>query len=924
MIMKKILTISFIVLIVLLVVIILIPVVFKSKLKKIAEEEANNNVNAKIAFADFNVSIFKHFPSISVELTNLSVAGVKEFEGDTLIKFKTLFLNVNLWSVIAGDQIEINAVELNQPTMYIKVLKGGKANYDIAKDTASSPQDTAKSEPSKFKVGLKRVSIINGNIIYSDADMDMMAQIEKLNFNMSGDLTEETTDLKIATTIDSLTFIYSGVKYLKKVKIDYVSNFITDMKNWRFTFKENLLKLNEIEIGFDGFVEMPTNDIGMDIKFAAKKNTFKTVLSLVPAVYLNDFKDVKTDGKFTLNGYVSGLYNDSIMPAYGIDLLVENAYFKYPALPKSVENINVLLKVDNEGGTGDNMTIDLKKAHIEIAQNPIDAKILLKMTKKDVAMSGNVAGKVDLISIKDVMPLTDMSITGLIAANISFAGNLSSIEKERYNDFKADGKLEISDFVYTSKDMPAVTINKSVLSFTPKNLSLESFDALIGKSDIKLNGKVDNILQYVFKDELLTANFVLTSNVLDLNEFMTNEETPQAAQVDTTKLTAFEIPQNINFKLASRLSKILMMNMQIENLTGNILLSEGKATLDKVKANLLKGTALISGSYDSKNIKKPAIDFDMNLSNIDIPETFATFITIQKLAPIAQKCSGNISAKFRIALVMDYFMNPQLNTLNSEGNFKSASIGLNKSNLFEAIANATKIEKYRNPSLNNVDISYLIKDGNLTLKPTKLNIAGTEATIDGTQNLNQNINYNISLMVPQESAAKVLNKLPMNNAQKNIDLNLVIGGTVTNPKIVKIRSSLFDNAKDMVDDKINEVKKDVKAEAQKLIDEANTKAQQLISEAEKQAQVIKEAAQKTADNIMAEAEKQGQVLIDKASNPIAKRAAEETVKKLKKDAQQKVDKLMKETDNQVNTLVEGAKSKADKMIQEAQDKANSL
>ena len=47
----------------------------------------------------------------------------------------------------------------------------------------------------------------------------------------------------------------------------------------------------------------------MDIKFNAPSTEFKDILSLVPAVYKNDFANIKTSGKAIFNGFVKGTYS---------------------------------------------------------------------------------------------------------------------------------------------------------------------------------------------------------------------------------------------------------------------------------------------------------------------------------------------------------------------------------------------------------------------------------------------------------------------------------------------------------------------------------------------------------------------------------------------------------------------------------------
>ena len=48
----------------------------------------------------------------------------------------------------------------------------------------------------------------------------------------------------------------------------------------------------------------------------------------------------------------------------------------------------------------------------------------------------------------------------------------------------------------------------------------------MGKSDFHVSGKLEDFIPYVFKDKTIRGNFIFTSGVLDLNEFMTEKPEP--------------------------------------------------------------------------------------------------------------------------------------------------------------------------------------------------------------------------------------------------------------------------------------------------------------------------------------------------------------------------------------------------------------
>ncbi len=954
-------------LVVLILLIIFIPIVFKGKINQIVKEQANANLNAKLEFSDLSLSLIRSFPALSVRIDELSLSGINDFEKDTLVKFNYFQTDLNLGSVIFGDEIEIRAVILDKPDIKAIVLENGMANWDIAKADTTEVEEEVKDtteteEASSFKIALKKFAINDALVAFDDRQSKMRAEIDSLNFLLKGDLSASETKLNINTSIKSLTFIMGSIKYLKKASLSFKSDFQANMDSMSFTFKENEFGLNDIALGFDGNVKMPTDDISMNITFGTKKTEFKSVLSLVPIIYMQDFAGLETSGKFDFNGYAKGIYNDSTLPAFGLNLNIENGMFKYPDLPKSVNNINVAVKVDSKGGSGDNNTVDLKKAHAEIAGNPIDAKMFVSTSAADVDVTGNVTAKIDFASLSDVVPLEDMTLKGMMNANLDLDGKLSSLENEKYEEFKADGKIELNKFEYSSKDLPEkVTIPSANLRFTPAFVSLDNFDVNIGKSDVHLAGKIDNILPYALQDSTLIARFNFNSSNLDMSDLMSSEETeetPAATEetegTDTVPLTAFEIPSNIDFLLKSKLDKIKYDNLNITNLNGDILLKNGKAMFKAVKMNLLDGSMQMDGSYDSKVIKQPKVDFDLKIEDFNIPAAFEAFNTIKQLAPIAKNANGKFSLDFDFATDLDYHMSPKYETLNGAGRFQSKEINITKSNALGKLASVTKWKKLENPSLNDVDLKFKIENGSLMVDPTKMKFGKSEMEFGGSQNLNKEISYKLGMNIPSKELGKAVNDIANNllastgkqiDVGDNLKMDVFVGGTLNDPKF-SLSDKKGNNEGGVKEQIKSEIKKGASEEAKKLIEDADKKAQAIIDKANQEAEKIKAEAKKAGDKLIQEAdaqgeklkeeaEKKGQELIDNAGNPIAKvgakkaaeklnKEAEESAQKLHNEAQAKSDKLNQEAEQKANTIVSKAEAEAQKIRDEANKKAENM
>lgn len=926
--MKKFLKITLFSIVGLLIILILIPIFFKKPIMNKVKEEINKSLNAKVEFSDFNLSLIRGFPNFYVALENMTVVGVGDFQKDTLMAFKTFSAKIDLISAIKMENIKIKSIFLDKPSVYAHVLKDGKVNWDIVKPTTDSiPADTAKSEPLAFKVNLKKFEIRDAKIVYNDEAGKMYASLNDWDLLLSGDFSDKTTDADLKTSIEKVNFLMDGIKYVKDAKFVFNAMLGADMEKSVYTIKQNEIKLNELSLSLEGSVAMPKEDIAVDLKYKTNKADFKTLLSMVPAVYMKDFESVKTSGKLILDGFIKGIYSEKTMPNVGLNLVVENAMFKYPDLPKAVNNINIDTKVFFDGVQNDNTTVDLNKFHLEMGSNPFDLQLHIKTPISDMQVNGNFTGKIDFSSLTDVVPMDSLTLKGILESNVDIMGKMSSIQNQNYEEFKADGTIKLQNFEFVSKDFPqGVKIVESNMVFSPKFVDLTSFDARIGKSDIQLNGKLSNFIPYVFKNDTIVGSLNFSSNLLDLNEFMTSEETPEATPADTAALTAFEVPGNIDFTLTSKIGQVNYDKLRISDIAGIILIKNSKAVLKNLGMNLLEGSMVMNGEYNTKDPKNPLIDFNLNINEIDIPSSFAAFNTVQKLAPVAQNCKGKISALVNINTMLDYHMNPIYKTMEGNGQLKSKSIEIGNSTMFVKIADALKNDKFRKLSINDLNLSFEIKNGRVYISPFETKLGTSKMIIGGDQGIDQTINYALKFAIPRAefggAANSVLNNLTSAAAAKglniqpgemvNIDVSVL--GTVMKPEV---KLNLKDNAQSSLKDmktqlqsaatqKVDEVKEDVKAKAREQADK-------LVKEAEAEAQKIRDAGKSAADQVRKETDAAADKMVKDAKNPIQKIAQQKLAEKTKKEGYAKADKIEQEANKKAQDVVDKAKAEAAKL-----------
>lgn len=929
--MKKVLIILLIIILVVISALIVTPLLFKDQLLQKAKEVANTSVNANVDFSDFRLNLFRDFPRLTVSLKGVSVVNREPFEGDTLVGFNEFNASVDLMSIIKKDAIRVRSILLDRPVVNGIILEDGTVNWDIAipSEEVKPEEDTSETKTMDLKVALKKFEIRNANLVYDDRKANMKASAENLNFILTGDLSQDFSSLNIQSEIEKVNFVYDGVRYLKDAVLNMVLNVDADLANSVYTLKENDVMLNALELRFDGKVALPDSEtVSVDMTFDTPSTEFKSLLSMVPAVYMKDFQDVQADGKLALKGEINGILKGEITPSANIELIVDNARFSYPDLPKSAENIDINVKIKYDGIQNDNSIVDVNQLHAEIGGNPVDVKMHLITPMSDPQVNAQLSANIDFASLKDVIPMENINISGILDADVDMMGKMSSIVNERYEEFKADGTIRLQNFEYRSPDMPQqVFIQQTILNFSPKFLLLEAFDATIGSSDVHLKGSLENFIPYILADGIVKGSLDFNSDLIDVNEFLTEgEETEEVVVKDTTDMTAIEVPGDIDFTLASKLKKVKYDKIEIDNVNGLILIKDKKVLLTNLSLDLLQGSMLMSGEYNTQDITTPFVDLKLDIKSIDIPSAFHSFNTVRRLVPVAERATGSVSTSLSITSFLDSQMYPVLNSLLGVGRLMSSSVELNNSKTFEKIGSLIKNDKFKVLNLNDLDVDFEVRNGRVYVKPFDIKIGQNKLNVSGDQGIDLTMNYNMKMTIPKSelgsgigSAMDGLTSMASQQgltlgAGENVDVSFLVTGTYLDPQVRPVfekggalKEQVQEEVKERVEQKVDEVKQDVK-------EEVNKQAEQILKEAEENAQKVRDEAKRAGEELVKTADTQGQKLIkDAGTNPLKKRLAEESAKKLKSEAEKQAKNLEEEANKQADKILQEARAKADQL-----------
>lgn len=884
--MKKFVKIAAIVVAVILAVALIVPFALRGKIADIVKREANEMLAAKLDFEKLDISLLRHFPNASLDLKGLTLVGVDRFEGDTIVAAQRISVVVNLMSLFGDSGFEVTKVILSSPAVHAHKLADGAVNWDVMKPSDEVAEETPaeeSSEPSSFRMSVRDFRISDAAIRYEDDSTNMRFSTAPLSLRLRGNMSADRTDLDLRLTAQEMRFVSGGIPLLSGAEAELVAVIDADLANNRFTFSRNTLRLNAISVGLDGWVELDDDAVVMDLTAGCDKVQFKDVLSLIPAFYTREFKNLTAGGELSMAFWAKGEMRGSALPAFELKTEVRDGSFQYSSLPKAVTGINIAAKVANPGGVMDKTVVDLSKFGLKMAGNSVSATFYATNLVSDPVFRATAAGRVDLGAVKEVYPLEKgVELGGQITADLKVSGRMSDIEKNRYEKLGAQGTFTVEELGLTLPSLPAVYIRRAAATITPAAMTLGEFGVTVGKSDLAANGQLTGYIGYLLRGDMLSGRLYVKSELLDLNEIMeampASSEPAEGEVVAAEPMQAVEVPRNLNLSLNTDLRKVLFGKMTVSDISGEMSVAGGVLSLDRLGLGVFGGKATASGSYSTAaDPAKPALKLNADIVGASFQKTFEELEMVQKLVPIFAKTGGDYSLALDMRTSLDSQMSPDLQTLTATGEIRSANIRVQNIEAFDALAKALNNDDLRKIEAKDVTIRFAIRDGRITTQPFDLKLGSVGINLSGSTGLDQTIDYTAKVAIP---GGKTLQSIGVG-----------IGGTFSSPKItLGVKEAAEEAVKNIVDEQIQkltgseslseEIQKqaeNLRAEAkrtgEKLVEAAESQRAKLVEEASKKGALAKLAAEKAGDKLVSEAEKQAANLEAEAERQIEKLTA---------------------------------------------------
>ena len=862
----KILKVTGITFVISLLLIVLLPIIFADTITEKVKVLANKNLEGELNFNESELSFFKHFPSLTLTLHELNLNGSKPYKNKSLVSAKEISFGIDVWSVVFGNQTEIEEIYLEEAKINVLVNKKGEANYNIYK--SDSKDTTTSSESASLK--LENIQINNSQLVYNDKSTKILIEAKGFNYKGKGDLLESNFSLKTSAKIDSLSFTYDKSEYLKnkKLKADLITKINTNSLS--FVFEKNDLVINKLPVEFTGFFDFLKNGYQMDFKLKTENSDLDDLFTALPAEYVSWMNETKMKGKTSAFLTLKGKYiaSENLSPEVNFNIKVRDGYVKHEKAPYPVEDIflNLDTKLPNldinqlkirldslyfdvnknnlsailiSDGFGKKITLDSKvKSKLDLAflsnalQIPnfklagsLDADIVSKgnyskedkkfpITKgnfeikngliqtayypkpiqninlkanlnsptgdfkdasfvlspanftfegepfnlnasfknfDDINYDVKAKGTLNVARIYKVFSQKGLDVDGFIKADLSLAGKQSDASNGRIANLKNSGTLEVKNIKTTSDYLAKpFLIENGLFTFNQDKMNFSNFNGKYGTSDIAMNGNLENVINFVLSEnQILKGNFNLTSNFLNINEFIPTTTYETDEETEKTEVSGVvEIPTNLNVSIQTNAAKTQYDDVTIENLKGNLVIQNGSLRLSNSSLGIIGATAKMDAFYKNEGTQKAYFDYKINASEFDIKRAYNEIKMFREIVTAAESAEGIVGLNYSIKGVLNNQMEPIMPSLEGNGTLSVKKVKMKGFKLLNVVSAKTENPDIKDPDVSKVDIKTTIKNNIVTIERFKFKAAGFRLRFEGETSLDGKLNLKMRIGLP--------------------------------------------------------------------------------------------------------------------------------------------------------------------------------
>jgi len=314
------------------------------------------------------------------------------------------------------------------------------------------------------------------------------------------------------------------------------------------------------------------------------------------------------------------------------------------------------------------------------------------------------------------------------------------------------------------------------LRFSMNEVQLDSAVVRLGRSDMKLTGRLTNLARSFFRKDTLRGELLVTSDRLDCNQLMRALEagTAYAAKMeagyrdtiggngeaddleempvvsDSVDCSAgsslFVVPANVDFTFQTDIRQVLFGKLRLDSIHGEVVMRNQCIELSDLELRSSAANMSTSAVYKATDTLRAYAGFALQMHDIRVDSLVTLMPALDTLFPMLRSFAGTVDFHIAADAWLDSAMMIDLPTLRGAAYLDGKNLVLMDGETFAEISKMLMFKNKERNLIDSISVDLTVKDGTVEIFPFLVEIDRYKAAVGGQHNMDMTFKYHISVL----------------------------------------------------------------------------------------------------------------------------------------------------------------------------------
>ncbi len=500
----------------------------QERIVHLAVKDLNEKLPGRLEIGGSELSVFQHFPYISIALKNVKFFPNKTDSAKAIYEAERMYAGFSLPDILR-QKYNVKVISLKNGHLDLVEEPDGQLNIveasHITPDTTTS---TTQTKPAGLDLDIKKIVLKDMDISYLDPKegQRLFTHIDRIQSSFSNN-----DQLMEGTLGGNILFDFtrrSDTSLLRHKHLSTDIQFSYAKASKLLTLSEVRLQLEKALFNLSGTFDL-MHDNTVDLHFGGDRPDFGQLFSFAPEKVAEELKHFRYDGVLDFKGTIKGPIKKGVQPRIDLNFACSNAWLHNTKANRKLDSLAFTGYYTN----GDSMSLKTSLLRInDIYARPGQGRFKANFSMRDFTdpkILMQVNSDLELGFFGAFLGIPDLErITGRITLKMNFSElvDLSQPQKELSELTEGiQSELTVRDLTFRIPNYP-YTVDHLNLHANMKGgfVKLDSLVCNIGHSDFRLDGSLEDLPALFHNQQKpVTLNLNAHSRLAVLHELLAKD-----------------------------------------------------------------------------------------------------------------------------------------------------------------------------------------------------------------------------------------------------------------------------------------------------------------------------------------------------------------------------------------------------------------